>query len=205
MDNTKLQLIKAMADLKKTAADLRMKDQKNSPVVEDDNDSIADKFYKSIINGGTQKFAQSTINQFMGSSEDSTAYNISQPLSNAPAYAGELSPYNTSNQQEYDMDEVDKFGYIRNERRNVDICVYRYEDGVMEFVALDEHGDVVDGYELPSDVLLETIEIKPMSKYAYDKYQRKYRIVDVSNTVDLSDIDDDKYDNMTSDDKYDYD
>lgn len=207
MDNTKLQLIKAMADLKKTAADLRMKDQKNSPVVEENNDSIADKFYKSIISGGTQKFMHSTMGQYGGNGlEESTGYNISQPLVNSNPYANELSPYNqaNSNYGNMEIDDVDKYGYIRNENRNVDICVYRYEDGGVEFVALDEHGEVVHDYELPGSNLLDTLEIKPMSKYAYDKFQRKYRIVDVTSTVDLSDLDDNKYDDMDSDDKYDY-
>lgn len=194
MDTAKLQVIKAMADLKKTATDLRMKDQKNNP--DDTNtetkDSIADKFYKSIINGGSKRFIESSMQSYHNTGYDAgnpTQFNISQPIDSI------------TQSNNISVDDVDAYGYIRNESRNVDICLQRYPDGKIEFVALDENGEVVYDYELPSDVLLETIEIKPMARYGYDIYQRKYRIVDVSDNMDY---DDPRFDEMTSDDKYDY-
>jgi hypothetical protein len=114
------------------------------------------------------------------------SFNISQPIDNF----NQSVPSITS-------DDVDQYGYIRNESRNVDICVRRYPDGRLEFVAIDGDGEEVHDYELPNDDLLDTVEIKPMSKYAYDTYQRKYRIIDI-------DYDNPAYDNATNDDKYDY-
>lgn len=222
IDNLKLQTIKAIADLKKTSADLRMKDQKNNPVVVDeDNDTIADRFYKSIINGGSQKFIQSSTDPYMNSGLSSGgSFNITQPLvrqstpmSNSNTYEEEpnsQAPFNgtISSQPDYyssvSKDDADQFGYIRNENRNVEICVYHYDDDSYEFVALDEHGDVVDDYELPNAILADSLSVKPMSNYAYDKYQRKYRIIEMSSTVDIGDMEDIDYDSITNDDKYNY-
>ena len=49
---------------------------------------------------------------------------------------------------------------------------------------------------------LESLEIKPMSKYATDRYGRKYPVIDIDNRVDISDIDDEYYDTIDTDDKY---
>ena len=194
MDTAKLQVIKAMADLKKTATDLRMKEQKANPDSgeTESKDSIADRFYKSIISGGSRRFIESSMQPYHNSGYDAgnpTQFNISQPI-DSQGY-----------QETVSANEVDAYGYIRNESKNVSICLYRYPDGRLEFVALDEHGSPVYDYELPHEDLLDTIEIKPMSKYGYDTYQRKYRIVDVEDGINF---DDPKYDSVTSDDKYDY-
>lgn len=194
MDTAKLQIIKAMADLKKTATDLRMKEQKANPDngVTETKDSVADRFYKSIISGGSKRFIESSMQQYHNTGYDDMQpgqFNISQPIDSM------------TNKHDMSIDDVDAYGYIRNESKNVDICLYRYPDGRLEFVAMDEHGSPVYDYELPHDDLLDTIEIKPLSKFGYDIYQRKYRIIDVDNTMDY---DDPRFDNMSSDDKYDY-
>ena len=128
----------------------------------------------------------------MNNNQDTYApFNVSQPIPQQYSYDG-------------DDVEVDSTGYIANEKRNVEICIYKYDDGSMKFVALDEDGEVVHNYELPDESLLASIHTKPMSSYAYDEYDRKYKIVDVSSCVSLDDIDDDKYDNVSTDDKYNY-
>ena len=110
-------------------------------------------------------------------------FNISQPI---PTEFG--GPDISS-----DLD-VDKYNYIKNESRKPEICIQRSEDGGLKFIALDKDGLEVEGYALPGDDLLESISMNPMSKFAYDKFGRKYAIIDVSTSgVDLSDIDDDDY------------
>ena len=208
LDSTKLSVIKEMVGIKKTAADLKLKDKRLNPDEGiDDRDSVADAFYKQIIGGGTKNFLQSTLTPYAGLQggivgtgsvnnqeyNDDIGFNITQPIPYANTDSG------------YDEIVADKYGYIANENRNVEICIYRYEDGSMKFVALDEDGEVVHNYELPSEVLLDDIRTKPMSSYAYDKYDRKYKIIDISTSgVDLSDMDDDNYDDISDDDKYDY-
>ena len=206
LDTVKLNAIKSMADMKKSAADLKLKDKRLNPVTEvEDNDSIASQFYKQIIGGGANNFVNSSINQYSqlqapkgavvaSSSNNQNNYmpfNVSQPIPQNYSYDGN------------DID-VDTTGYIANEKRNVEICIYKYDDGSMRFVALDEDGEVVHNYELPDESLLASIHTKPLSNYAYDEYDRKYKIIDVSSCVTLDDIDDDKYDTVTTDDKYSY-
>ena len=220
LENTKLSVIKEMVNVKKTATDLRLKDKRMNPESEDDNiDSVADAFYKQIMGGNNKDFLQNTLSPYSGmqmaqgvivggrsdssqltsngSSDDDDefrddiGFNISQPISTQ--YSIEDDP--TLN--------VDKYGYIANETRNVEVCVYRYDDDTLKFVALDENGEIVNNYQLPESYLLNDMSIKPMARYAYDRFQRKYRIVDASAPgVDLDDLDDDYYDSVTNDDKY---
>ena len=165
LDTTKLSVIKEMVGIKKTAADLRLKDKRLNPDEGvDDRDSVADAFYKQIIGGGTKNFLQSTLSPYSGlqggiigtgsnSQEysDDIGFNITQPIPQS------------MDDSVYEGIDVDKFGYIANENKNVEISIYRYDDGSMKFVALDEDGEVVHNYELPSDVLLDDIRTKPMS------------------------------------------
>lgn len=208
LDTVKLNAIKSMADMKKSAVDLKLKDKRLNPVAEvEDNDSIASAFYKQIIGGGANNFVNSSTNQFnqlqvpngavvsnssnSNNQNDCIPFNVSQPIPQDYSYDGN------------DI-AVDTTGYIANEKKNVEICIYKYDDGSMKFVALDEDGEVVHNYELPDESLLASIHTKPLSNYAYDKYNRKYKIIDVSSCVTLDDIDDDKYDTVTTDDKYSY-
>lgn len=205
LESTKLSVIKELVGIKKTAADLRMKESKlngENEVVED-RDTIADRFYKSIIGGSSKDFIRTSLSSY-DDGVNIQNYNISQPF----------------NAQEMDSDgyrnsQADKYGYIQNETRNVSLCLCQYDDGTAEFVAVDEEGVVVPGYELPSPNLIETMSIKPGSAFAYDEYSRKYKIVspdeitypeDVQDNsyVPLDDIDVADYDDISNDDKYSY-
>ena len=215
LDKTKLDTIKGLVDIKKTAADLKLKDRRLNPDTgEDDRDSVADAFYKQIMGGGNKQFLQNTLTPYsnlqgaiIGSRSnseindieiddeyrDDIGFNISQPIPQ------EYQQYN--NQEEL---EADPYGYIANENKGIQICLHRFDDDTLRFVALDENGETVDDYELPDESLLTDIKIKPMSNYAYDRYERKYKIIDVQTSgVDLDDLDDDYYDTLTNDDKYD--
>ena len=187
LQQTKMQAIKSMADIKKSAEDLRMKNDKINPTVEEDNDSVADNFYKSIINGGRDNFIKTAMTN-IDSLTDNTDYqpqnsfNITQP-----------STYiNSSDESSIDYsDDEDEFGYIRHESDNVNVCIERLPDGRMVFVALDSNDVPVDDYELPDASLIDTITVPPMSNFGYDKFGRKYKILDAGGDVDITDIMDD--------------
>lgn len=201
VESTKLSVIKELIGVKKTAVDLRMKDQKMNPdegEVED-RDTVADKFYKKIISGNSREFIQSSMSQYEGNQFQ--GFNLSQPSS-------------FTNNPDLDTSTADKYGYIQNEKVNAQVCICRYEDGSMEFVALDEDNNIIPGYELPSNNLIVNISVKPGSQYGYDEYARKYRIFDADdiNFNQGDQIDpyssselDDSYDDVTNDDKYDMD
>lgn len=214
LDKTKLDTIKELVNIKKTAADLKLKDRRLNPDTdEDDRDSVADAFYKQIMGGGNKQFLQNTLtpysnlqggivgtrsesgygNEIDNEYRDDIGFNISQPI--------------PQEYQQYSNDEelsADPYGYIANENKGVQICLHRFDDDTLRFVAIDDNGETIDDYELPDDSLLSDMRIKPMSSYAYDRYDRKYKIIDIQTSgVDLDDLDDDYYDTVTNDDKYD--
>ena len=190
LDTTRLNVIKEMVNIKKTKSDLRMKESKLNPEEnkEQDNDTVADLFYKSILNGSTKDFARQSSAQYenMGMEVPENGFNLTQPLP-LDAYGDDYDGYS------------DKYGYIKNENRNVQICLYRYPDDSLSFIALADDDSEVTDYELPDDDLLETMSIRPGAAYAYDKFGRKYRILDVDDSVEDDIISDDEYE---EDDKY---
>ena len=205
LDNSKISVIDKLVNIKKSIVDLRMKDRKLHPdTMEEDKDSIADSFYKQIIGGGNKQFLQNSLSPYSSmqkrdsdyhdsDEEDDIQFNVTQPINQQLGIS----------EDEYGDYEIDKYGYIANEKKNVDIVVERYPDGSMKFAALDENGDKVSNYELPNAILLQDLQIKPLSTYAHDKFDRKYKIIDVPlQTVDLDELDDDYYDSITNDDKY---
>lgn len=194
LQQTKMQAIKSMADIKKSAEDLRMKNDKINPVIEENNDTVADNFYKSIINGGRDNFiknAMSNISPVNNTSPDDVPdkqtdtqpFNITQPTTYIQS--------NDNNTIAYDISDEDEFGYIRHEQDGVRVCIEKLPDGGMVFVALDSNNEPVDDYELPSPALLDNITIPPMSSFGYDNFGRKYKIIDIGSSVDISDIMDD--------------
>lgn len=191
LQQTKMQAIKSMADIKKSAEDLRMKNGKINPEIEEDNDSIADNFYKSIINGGRDNFVKNVMSNVNTSQNvdnsdqesNNQGFNITQPSTYIKS---------TNNESFNDIDyEEDEFGYIRHENDDVNVCIEKLPDGAMVFIALDKNGNPVDDCELPDDSLIDTISIPPMSSFGYDKFGRKYRIIESGGNVDISDIMDD--------------
>lgn len=208
LDNSKISVIDKLVNIKKSIVDLRMKDRKMNPETNDeDKDSVADSFYKQIIGGGNRQFLQSTLAPYSNlqkkdsyqdsdEDEDGFGFNITKPIDQQLGLS----------EEEYADYDIDKYGYIANEKKNVDVVVQRFPDGSMKFAALDEDGNKVDNYELPNDILLQDLQMKPLSSYAHDKFDRKYKIIDVPvQTVNLDDLDDDYYDTLTNDNKYDID
>lgn len=189
LDTTRLNVIKELVNVKKTKSDLRMKESKLNPEEnkEQDRDTVADMFYKSILNGSTKEFAKQSSAQYenMNMEVPESGFNITQPLP-IDAYGDDYNGYS------------DKYGYIKNENRNVQVCLYRYSDDTLSFVALADDDTEVPDYELPDIDLLETMSIRPGASYAYDKFGRKYKILDVDNQpndiISNEDFnDDDKY------------
>jgi len=211
INTTKLQIIKEMAALRSKQVDWKLKAMKDSAEgVGQDTDSVADLFYRNIISGGPRNMTELGAQQFPVDSN--FEYN--------PIFDDQ--PSTIMNREEVDPSKVDglamnmgfnptqpiqglrygggivngdEYGYIANEGRDVDICVYELSDGQYQFVALDGNGEVVEGVELPSDTnpdIMDSLHIKPGSDYVYDFANRKYRVIQMGPT-DISDIDNMEY------------
>lgn len=231
LNSTRLSIIKEMANLKKTVADLEFKKLKEMGGEKDgtSNDDVADSFFKQIVSnrkgfiessmpGGTmgglsysdsgntnidplnidyekKDRSQMSYDENDGNEQYVTPkqrkFNITSPLH-----------YDNDYQSEYDENEADPYGYIRNENRGISICVERYQDGRLQFVAIDKDGESVDDYELPGDDLLLDLSIRPLSKYATDSEGRRYRILDIDpDGIDISDIIDDDSESLYEDNR----
>ena len=211
INTSKIQIIKAMSDLKSKQVEWSMKDKAAQGPDAQSTDNIADLYYKRIIGGGTRNFIQNSMNAYQASdfeydpvtdsqSSDmteeehgdpstidalaiSTGFNITQPIRGSKYYQGN--------------DDIigDEYGYIANEQNNYEICVYQYGSNQFQFAALDRDGEPVEGIELPSDTnpdIVESLQLRPGSDFIYDKYGRKYRLIEMG-PVDTSDIDDMDY------------
>jgi hypothetical protein len=197
INTTKIQVIKAMSDLRSKQIDWQFKDKATHPENAESVDSIADMYYKRIIGGGTQNFIASSSDlyhkadfEYESISDEpmdeatlmKSGFNITQPIQ------GARSTLDT------DIDG-DAYGYIANEQRNYEIVAYQYGENKFQLGALDEYGEPIEDMELPSDVdpsITESLKIRPGSNFAYDKYGRSYRVVEMG-SVDISDIDDMEY------------
>lgn len=206
LNNTKMNLVKNMADLKTKIEDFRLKRLKaeGDAGLEQGVDELVDQYYKTIMNGGRAEFMSKSLMSQSPYESDREMYqtmisedyqsesgkvprasfNITQPIP---------EEYVSDADNTYD-ETVDKYNYIKNEHRQPEVCVQRWEDGTLKFIALDKDGLEVEDYALPGEDLLESMDIKPMSNFAYDIYGRKYSIIDINTSgVDLDDIDDENY------------
>lgn len=189
--------IKMISDLKAKQADLTMKARKDNPKTELTVDDAVAQFYSSIMDGGRNEFVRNAtsvdisipVSEY-GEQEvlpDAVPVTTTPPQQNQFPNGFDLTrPIGEYNSYSEDSDIT---GYIKYEDRGVEIVVVRHRDGRLSFSAIDEDGEEVDDYELPGDDLLDTLFIAPMSSYAYDKYSRKYKILDYQDsTVDISDV-----------------
>lgn len=189
MQSTRLNAISKIADLKAKREDFKLKRKKDEgPAVDTDASAIVDQWYSRFVTGDRREYDHQAM-----ASMAPEGMQLDESQSET-----EYQRYNISDGFAYDdsgADDVDgdPYGYIKHEGDGVEVCVQRYSDGSIEFVALDQNGNYVEDYELPSKEVLDGVTIAPMSHYANDMVGRKYRVIDFNPDQDLSDIDDDKY------------
>lgn len=210
INSSKTQIIKAMTDLKSKQVEWALKEKATQGPDTESTDNIADMYYKRIIGGGTKNFIQSSMENFQSSDFEYDPVTDSQS-SDQPEFEGDPStidalaistgfnitqPIRGSKYYQNDSGVVgDDFGYITNEHNNYEICVYQYGDGKYQFGAITDDGEPLDGIELPSDSnpdILDSLQLRPGSNFIYDKYGRKYRLIEMG-SVDVGDIDEMEY------------
>lgn len=212
INTSKVQIIKAMADLRSKQVEWEMKERAANPETQQNTETMVDQFYQRIINGGTKNFIQNSMRQYAHEDfqydaiddEDAFGAPVGQGKLEDPSTVDSLvasvgfnitQPIKGSRNIEDDYVDGDEFGNIRNENGGIEICVFEYGEGNYQFAALDQDGEVVEGIEVPSDIdpsIVATLKIKPGSDYVYDKFNRRYRVIQMG-TVDASDVDDMDY------------
>ena len=149
MQSTRLNAISKIADLKAKREDFKLKRKKDEgPAVDTDASAIVDQWYSRFVTGDRREYDHQAM-----ASMAPEGMQLDESQSET-----EYQRYNISDGFAYDdsgADDVDgdPYGYIKHEGDGVEVCVQRYSDGSIEFVALDQNGNYVEDYELPSKPL----------------------------------------------------
>ena len=158
-----MQLVDKHINLKKTIADLTMKERKEKLGINGDEENLSDfasNYLKQMISDRNQ-FINGTGSSEIGNyTTDEMANLISDNLTNSDDFE-ERSP------------EVDS--YLKYENRNVTIYVYmnQNDEEDYEYVAIAEDGEQIDDYPLP---FKGNLSINRSTSIATDQFGQKYPI-----------------------------
>lgn len=199
IQTSKLSAIDKIAGWKLKREELRLKAKKDMPETDNDIDSIVDNYYAKYVVGGVSYDQSHTELQQNPPEPDNMQYNNDyqedqsrQPNNNTQSGPRKFNltdpdmyddePYDTST----DQNSSDPYGYIRHANDDVEICVEQLPSGNLSFVAIDKNGDYLDDYEVPGKMMLDSLNISPISKYATDKAGRRYRIINFETQLDIN-------------------
>ena len=152
-----MNLVDKLVSIKKTIADLSMKEKKELSAKLGDGEDMANfsaQFLKQMLNEGREAYlnADNSIEEY---NEDDLFNAISDEISDME-----------------NEDEIDK--YLKYEQQ--DVTVFAIEDsrtGDIYYEARNANGDVIDDYPLPK---VEGVNINRSTNVATDKYSRKYPV-----------------------------
>lgn len=172
---TKLNILKEIASVKKNIADLGIKDKKDdSDKNAISSEALASQYFKNILTHGRTDF----INRMSSEPDD---IDISE-LNNSGFSDKEELEYNRILEERLSSTDnpfrsPDGSKYIEYENRDVEIRVNRCIDtGEWEFIAVDKLGTRIDDYPLPSKRSAGRMKFSEDSTYATDSLGRMYRI-----------------------------
>ena len=177
---TKLNILKEIASVKKTIADLAQKSEKtkaNAEAETNKNERLASNYFNKILSHGRTDFIRSLEND---------------PGSGG-AYAAELDNiYDNVDMEERSLQKTleerldgivnpyrseDGGKYIEYENRGVTIEVHKCVDtGEWNFVAVDKYGDIIDDYPLPTKRTAGRMKFSDDGTYCSDAAGRMYKI-----------------------------
>lgn len=159
-------LIKQISDIKKTVADLSMKERKELGALVDGDGNISDNaaaLLKQLITGDRKAFmgdGAATVEDLTDDEYMATA------ISDAMNELGDAENHQEEESQKY----------LRYEGRGVKVKVILNDDGTHTFFAEDQEGNIVDDYPLPSNST--ALSINRSTMIAKDDYGVAYQIVE---------------------------
>lgn len=177
---TKLSIIKEIAAVKKSIADLGFKDRKddNNNKANNSSEALASQYFKNILTHGRTDF----IDMVSGSRDDDDD-DVSE-LSRSGFSDREELEYNRILEERLSSTDnpfrsADGSKYIEYENRGVEIRVSRCIDtGEWEFIAVDKTGNRVDDYPLPDKRTAGRMKFSEDSTYARDQLGRMYTVME---------------------------
>ena len=156
-----IQLVNNMASLKKTIADLNMKERKEKMAQQGGDDSDIGNF--------SAAFLKKMIQQDRA---DAYLYGDDSP---AEGDADDIFDNLTTQLADSDRpEEVDK--YLKYENQNVEVVALVNPDNLndYELQAIDDEGNIIDDYPLPE---ISSLEVNPSTGLAADELHTKYKVI----------------------------
>ena len=159
-------IIKEIANTKKTIADLNMKER--------------EKFSKNGMLDDADKgqFAAGYLKQIMGANLNGTygggEYGIDD-VSSGEDFFGDMDDF-MRNSEGYVSRSEDAEKYLKYENQKVEIKIlYNEETEEKEFIAFNEDDEVIDDYPLPSTI--DTVSINRSTMIGVDKFGQKFKVI----------------------------
>lgn len=168
--NSKLSILKEIAGIKKTIADLNLKETRAASAKENEvtSERLASEYFKNIINHGMGDYKTKM-----------TSVNLALPDQMYDSELEELDNriesrlYNNSNP--FRSEDGSKF--IKYENRNVKIVVERdLDSGEWELIAIDEDGTIIPDYPIPDRGTIKKMRFSDDGRYATDNFNRMYPV-----------------------------
>ena len=159
-------IVKELANIKKTTAELNMKEREKFGKLEasdsEDMNNFASSYLKKImgvnadLSGGSGDFEIDDVND-------------------AEEFFSDLE-FNMKSSENFVDRSSDATKYLKYENQKVEIKVIYDEDSdTKEFIAETEDGDILEDYPLPSTA--NTLSINRSTGIATDKYGQKYKVI----------------------------
>lgn len=181
---SKLQVLKEIANIKKTISDLYIKENAKKQNVEGENsmEVFATKYLQNVLNYGRGKFVSELSNRNV--EEDDEIDDLVSDIENRKA------SYTSHEEDEYQrlieerLSDTDNpfrseagTKYIQYENRGVKIYIKRcIDNGEWEFIALDRDNQQVYDYPLPKKRDVGKVKFK--DDYATDERGRMYKVIE---------------------------
>lgn len=186
--NAKLSVLKEITSVKKTIADLTLKESKNSGdtgAIGSVN-TLAASYLNGIIKHGRNNF----VNAMNNGGDDDYDQQRSDEIDD---FVNRVGDYEDDEEREMlneeimeSLDSDDKYSrsaasdaYIRNEAREVTVKIERnVGSGEWDFVAVDKNGLSVYDYPLPPKSAVTPVKFTADGAFGTDKYGRSYKVIE---------------------------
>lgn len=178
---TKLNILKEIASIKKNIADLAQKAEKNTKNDEDSinkNERLAAAYFKNILSHGRSNFIQSIERPtdddeyfIPDTSDDNNGFVDREELE----YSRKLEERLDGIVNPFRSEAGSK--YIEYEQRGVTVEVHKCVDtGEWDFVAIDKEGEIVEDYPVPTKKSAGRVRFSDDGTYCTDSLGRMYKV-----------------------------
>lgn len=182
----KLNIIKEIANIKKTIIDLKIKaDAKSKDDIKDNNsDYVAASFLKNIVKYGRNNFIQDA-GSMSNSGGPENITDLMESIGNDEYSEEEIDDYNEDIEERL-LNEENPFRsaegnkYIEYENRDVSVKIRRNIDsGEWDFIAIDRDNQEIFDYPLPTKKAAGKVKFSDDGRYATDEKSRIYKVIEL--------------------------